>query len=78
MSAGIPVLANSISMEGIDAMPGRDYLHCETAEEYISAIKRLNNNKQLCYTFGNSGKEFVMKNFDYKKNTDIYLKSVFG
>jgi glycosyltransferase involved in cell wall biosynthesis len=78
MSAGIPVIANTISMEGINAVPDKDYLHCETPVEYINAIKKLNNSKQLCRILGDSGRKFIMENFDYRKKTDIYIKSVLG
>ncbi len=41
MSAGIPVLTNHIGIEGIEAEDGKEYLHCETAEEYAAGIARL-------------------------------------
>lgn len=40
--SGIPVLTNDIGIEGIDAMAGRDYLHCTTADDYIQAVVNLN------------------------------------
>lgn len=41
LSSGIPVLTNHIGIEGIAAENGKEYIHCETAEEYASAIRKL-------------------------------------
>jgi glycosyltransferase involved in cell wall biosynthesis len=76
MSSGVPVIANSISLEGINAIKNIHYVGCETSIEYINAIKKFNEDNHLCDLFGNAGKEFVMQNFDYRKKTDIYLDSV--
>lgn len=38
LSAGLPVLTNRIGIEGIPATPGRDYIHCESADDYIEAF----------------------------------------
>jgi glycosyltransferase involved in cell wall biosynthesis len=41
MSAGLPVLTNSIGIEGIPARDGTHYVHCETPDEYVAAIRRM-------------------------------------
>ena len=41
MSAGIPVLANTIGIEGIPAQNGIQYLHCETPNDYKTAFEKI-------------------------------------
>ena len=41
LSSGVPVLTNSIGIEGIDAEDGISYLHCESASDYVNTIKRI-------------------------------------
>ena len=38
LSSGVPVLTNEIGIEGIDAVPDRDYFLCKTPEDYASKI----------------------------------------
>lgn len=45
LSSGIPVLTNKIGIEGIPAHNGREYLHCETAEEYENSIRLIYENR---------------------------------
>lgn len=72
LSSGIPVLTNEIGIEGIPAKDGEEYIHCETPEEYVSAIKKLvagnidagmleKNAKQFItrYSFEDSAKNYV-------------------
>ena len=41
LSAGIPVLTNTIGIEGISAVNGESYFHCEKPEDYARVIKYL-------------------------------------
>lgn len=41
MSAGIPILTNSVGIEGIPAENGQEYYHCETVKEYVTMIRHL-------------------------------------
>lgn len=41
MSAGVPVLTNSIGIEGIPAVADKEYYYCESVEEYVTIIRRL-------------------------------------
>lgn len=38
LSSGVPVLTNEIGIEGIDAVPERDYFLCNSPEDYASKI----------------------------------------
>ena len=41
LSSGIPVLTNNIGIEGIDAINMKQYIHCESAQDYIMAIENI-------------------------------------
>lgn len=58
LSSGIPVLTNDIGIEGISAKNGRDYLHCDTPEEYAAAIGQIMDGELVV-----DGGEFMNKAF---------------
>lgn len=64
-SAGIPILTNNIGIEGIDAIDGKHYLHCEQPEDYSRNISYLLNNPDENKRIGLSGKCFVEENINY-------------
>lgn len=72
--SGIPVLTNDIGIEGIDAMAGRDYLHCTTADDYIQAVVNLANNEDEAKRIGMNGKEYIRENYDREKSVDSLYK----
>ena len=59
LSSGLPVLTNSIGIEGIDAVPNKDYLHCETPTDYEQTILLLLEDPQLAKTVGLNGRRFL-------------------
>lgn len=69
-SAGIPVLTNSIGIEGIPARNGKEYLHCETPEEYAAEIHRLLADREAADELSRNARRFMQKNFDYYKKAD--------
>lgn len=76
MSSGIPVVCNHISIEGINAIEGRDYLYCETPEEFSTAIKKLAENKQEAIRIGSNGKDFILDNYNYCKDCDKLISQI--
>lgn len=50
--AGLPVLTNSIGIEGIPAKDGQEYLYCDSVKEYIDNLNLLasdrNKYKRMC------------------------------
>ncbi|WP_081673386.1 glycosyltransferase [Butyrivibrio sp. FC2001] len=72
MSAGVPVLTNNIGIEGIYAEDRKDYLHCETKEEYRNAIIDLAHDTHKTEAIGTSGKTFIAENF----NIDMKLQGL--
>ena len=45
LSAGIPILTNDIGIEGIPAVNGESYFHCEKPREYSRIIRELYNDE---------------------------------
>ena len=64
LSAGLPVLTNSIGEEGIGLTDKEHYLHCESAEDYFSGIMLLNNDIQLRKKLSLNGRNYVMAHYD--------------
>lgn len=63
LSSGIPVLTNHIGIEGIDAVNGRDYIHCETAEEYAAQIWKILAGVVNTKNIGTNAATFLKENF---------------
>lgn len=75
-AAGIPVLTNQIGIEGIPAKNGIDYIHCESAEEYIKAIDNLLHFEELGNTLSHNARRLVTENFDNEKNMRDWICKV--
>ena len=71
MSAGLPVLTNDIGIEGINAIHGESYLHCNTPSDYVSSIRKLVDDKQLGMEIGNAARAHLKKYFDYQHDNYI-------
>lgn len=74
MSAGIPVLTNHIGIEGIGCTKDREYLHCETAEEYIAAIKWMEENPAQLQSISQNCKQYIANHFDLKQKYSALIK----
>ncbi|MBR4599387.1 MAG: glycosyltransferase, partial [Treponema sp.] len=71
MSAGIPVLTNAIGIEGIPAKNKVDYLHCETAQDYISSITELADNYEMQKSLSENARNFISRNFNYQNDSYV-------
>lgn len=72
MSSGIPVLTNSIGIEGIYAKDRAEYYHCEKPEEYIMIIEKLSESAKENIMVGTKAKLFIKDNYDYDKDADTF------
>lgn len=72
MSSGIPVLTNDVGIEGILAKNGQDYIHCETPEEYETAIRKIISDEQYGSNVGDGGRRFIEKHFSYADSAERY------
>lgn len=68
LSSGIPVICNQVSIEGINAIDKKDYIHCENAEEYAKAIKKVYEDSEFAHTIGLNGKKLISENYSYEKD----------
>lgn len=73
MSAGIPVLTNTIGIEGIFAKNGKEFFFCETPEEYAESIRNLVSSKFDFKVFENNSKSFIEENFNYNKSAEEFV-----
>ncbi len=74
MSSGLPVLTNDIGIEGISAVDGRDYLHCQTPEDYASSIMELSSKSYDPAEIGSNSRLFLKENFNYVKAAQDFIK----
>lgn len=65
MSLALPVLTNSIGIEGIDAKDKESYLHCEAPADYIAAITKLHDDPAFAKSIGQAGRSFLDSTFNY-------------
>ncbi len=68
MSAGLPIITNSIGIEGIPAINKKEYLHAEKPDDYIKAIEYLLGNKATAKKIGINAKKFIKDKFNYEKS----------
>jgi glycosyltransferase involved in cell wall biosynthesis len=64
MSAGLPVLANKIAIEGIPAEPGVHYLHCEQPGDYKAALDAINAGRVDCAALSKNARDLVAAAFN--------------
>ncbi len=64
MGAGLPVLANSIAMEGIGATRGEHYLHCEQPLDYKAAFDAMDAGKIDLALLSKNARRFIAENFN--------------
>jgi len=67
-SAGIPVLTNKIGIEGIPAVDGKDYILCETPQDYSSGIIKLLHDNSFKKSLSSSAKDVINNSFNYHNN----------
>lgn len=68
MSSGIPVLTNSIGIEGINAQNKREYFYCERPEEYADIINKLLDGYINSTQISKNAKAFITQNYNFEKD----------
>lgn len=76
LSAGLPVLTNDIGIEGINAVDGRDYLHCVSPEDYAAKINELSANADYARELGKNAKNFMQENFNYHNDAQEFISKL--
>jgi glycosyltransferase involved in cell wall biosynthesis len=67
MSAGVPVLTNDIGIEGIPARRGKDFLLCESSEDYVENIIRLQKTREYAEELSVNARKFISESYDRDK-----------
>ena len=70
LSAGVPVLTNQIGIEGIPAKDGREYYHCELAEDYEHRIRQLLADPEAEQTMSEAARTFIVSHYDLGRTLD--------
>ncbi len=70
--SGIPVLTNSIGIEGINAENGKDYYHCELPEDYAATIEYIYSNPNS----NANGRAIIDRDFSLETSFANYYKTV--
>lgn len=76
MSAGIPVLTNSIGIEGIGATDKVDYFYCDKPEEYAFYINDMSKGKLKVDDISINAKNFILNNYDLPKKLDSMIRRI--
>lgn len=78
LSSGVPVLTNSIGIEGIDAEDGISYFHCESASDYVNTIKRILEKKIDIEAISRNAIELINKNYDLERSYIKYSERIYS
>lgn len=76
LSAGTPVITNSVGAEGIGLIDGYNYLHAEVPAEYVNAINKLNSNMDLRMRLSVNGREHINKKFDVDSALNMLIDRI--
>ncbi len=73
LSAGLPVLTNTIGIEGIEAVNGESYFHCETPQEYADVISRLGNGEIDSEKVSAASKALIREKHNYEATLKEFI-----
>ncbi len=69
MALGKTIITTSIGTEGIDSTNHENIMIANSADEYISAVEKLINDKPLYFTIGRNAIQYIKRHFDNSKIT---------
>ncbi len=75
-SAGLPVLANAVAVEGIPAIDGKHYLHGETAREFAGLFDRIRENRVDLRAISENAKKLIADTFNLEKSYAGYKQAI--
>lgn len=73
MAMGLPVVATSVSAEGINADESQGLFVADTKEAFVGFISYLFNHPDKIQKLGEKSRDFIAKNFSWKHNVKIML-----
>ena len=72
LSSGIPVLTNNLGIEGIEAVCGVEYFHCETPQEYADSIRKILNGEVDCDEMAKCAKDLIRGKYENERSFEKY------
>ena len=72
MAMGMPVVTNSVGIEGIHAKPGEDIIVSDDYKELARLTDQLLNNKEFCEIIGRNARMFAESTFRWEKVFEVY------
>jgi glycosyltransferase involved in cell wall biosynthesis len=76
MSAGLPVLANGIAIEGIPAIDKVHYVQAETPGEYLAAFKAIGEGRIDLLAISRNAKRLIADTFNLEKSYASYKRRI--
>lgn len=76
MGIGIPVVTNSLGIEGMACKPGIDLMLGETPGELAHSVQYLLNRPDKRREVGNAGREYVRNNHDWEKSIESLKRCI--
>jgi glycosyltransferase involved in cell wall biosynthesis len=64
MASGVPIVSTRLGMEGLEAEPDRHFLRAESAEDWVSALKRLLGDPDLRAHLASNARALVQAEYD--------------
>ena len=77
MSAGLPVLANDIAIEGIPAVNNVHYLYCRNPGDYAAAVGRIDKDRAGLREISANAKKLVADVFNLDKSYSTYKQAIY-
>lgn len=74
LSAGIPVITNDVGIEGIIAEDGVNYIHANTAQQYVDAIVSIYENINYGEQIGNNAKKMIREKFSSTDSISYFIQ----
>ncbi len=72
MAMGMPVVTNSVGIEGIHAQAGRDIFVSDDYSDLANEVDYLLNNKEACRVMGENASKFAEDTFRWEKVFEVY------
>ena len=75
-AAGVPLITNMIGIEGIPGQSGVNYIHCESADDYVKSINEIIKGTVDTYKISTAAKQTVEKYFNLQESFVKYKKKI--
>lgn len=76
LNYGIPLVTNEIGIEGIDAEDGKDYIQCNSPEEFAVAIMKLHKDRTMRVKLSDNARLYAKNNLDIEESYHKYAEKI--